>query len=262
MPEVYISGRKLAYEVQPVGFDKSGTALLFIAGTGGDREDWRGQLDGLSDRYVRIALELPGHGESEPPGETSVTAYANWVADFVDALGLEKVILLGCSLGSAIVLWLALAPVSWLKGIVLVGSGARLKVHPAFLDALMSDKAKAVDMLVDFCFSPATGKSPREEARRKYSRAPASLLHGDLSACNEFDVMGRINEITIPTCVIVGEDDRLTPVKYSQFLQSGIVGARLYVVPAAGHLVMMEKPQEFNQILENFLAVAPLPEVG
>lgn len=253
MAEVLISGRNLAYEAQPASFDKSRPVVVFIPGSGGDREDWRGQLSGMSDRYARIALELPGHGKSDPPGESSVEAYANWVADFVDALGLEKVVLVGCSLGSAIVLWLALAPVSWLKGIVLVGSGARLKVHPAFLDGLMSDEAKAVDLMVDYSLSPSTGGSLREEVRSKYGATSASLIHGDLSACNEFDVMGRINEITIPTCIIAGEDDRLTPVKYSRFLESAIVGARLNTVPEAGHLVMMEKTDEFNRILEGFL---------
>jgi pimeloyl-ACP methyl ester carboxylesterase len=261
MAEVVISGRKLSYEAHPAAFDKSQPALVFIAGTGGDREDWRGQLDGLTDRVVRIALELPGHGKSDPPGETSVPVYANWVADFVDSLGLEKVILVGCSLGSAIVQWLALAGMSWLKGIVLVGSGARLKVHPAFLAGLQEDKDKAVEMLVDFCLSPATGESLRDKIRSKYLQTPASLLHGDLSACNEFDVMGRLNEITVPTCIIVGEDDRLTPVKYSQFLQKAIVGARMGVVPEAGHLVMMEKIDQFNGILERFLTDTPVLEL-
>lgn len=258
MAEVHISGRKLAYEVKPVSFDKSAPVLLFIAGTGGDREDWRGQLDGLDDRCARIALELPGHGKSDPPGETTVKAYANWVADFVDVMGLEKVVPVGCSLGSAIALTLALAPMSWLKGMILVGSGARLKVHPAFLEGLRTDHAKAVEALVDYCFSPATGQPLREQTKSKYLKAPASLLHGDLSACNEFDVMERLHEITIPACVIVGEDDRLTPVKYSRVFESAIPNARLHVVPAAGHLVMMEKVDEFNRIVESFVSESSL----
>ena len=108
MPEVSVRGRRLAYEVQPVDLDKSSLSVVFIHGSGGDREDWRAQLDGLSDVANVIALELPGHGASDPPGEATVEAYAQWVADFVDALGLQKVVLVGCSLGSAITQWIAL----------------------------------------------------------------------------------------------------------------------------------------------------------
>ena len=133
MPEVSIRGRRLAYEVQPVGLDKSSLSVVFIHGSGGDREDWRAQLDGLPQVANIIALELPGHGESDPPGEATVEAYARWVVDFVDAMGFQKVVLVGCSLGSAITQWIALfSPKTWLVGIGLVGAGARLRVHPRF----------------------------------------------------------------------------------------------------------------------------------
>ena len=70
-------------------FDRSSLSLLFIHGSGGDLEGWRHQLDGLSGLATVIALELPGHGASEPPGESSVPAYADWVANFVKALGVD-----------------------------------------------------------------------------------------------------------------------------------------------------------------------------
>ena len=254
MPEVSVRGRRLAYEVQPVGLDKSSLSVVFIHGSGGDREDWRAQLDGLPQVANVIALELPGHGESDPPGEATVEAYAHWVTDFVDAMGLQAVMLVGCSLGSAITQWIALfAPKTWLVGIGLVGAGARLRVHPAFLDGLRQDKQKALAMLSDFCLSPATGEPIRERLREKYLKTSAELVHGDLSACNEFDVMDSVHKVRLPTWILVGEDDRLTPVKYARYLHETIEGSRLGVVPQAGHLVMMERPEEFNRLLAEFL---------
>jgi pimeloyl-ACP methyl ester carboxylesterase len=254
MPEVSVRGRRLAYEVQPVGLDKSSLTVVFIHGSGGDREDWRAQLDGLPQIANVIALELPGHGESDPPGEATVEAYAQWVADFVDVMGLQTVMLVGCSLGSAITQWIALfSPKTWLVGIGLVGAGARLRVHPAFLEGLRQDKQKALAMLSDFCLSPATGEPLRERLREKYLKTSAELVHGDLSACNEFDVMDSIHKLRLPTWILVGEDDQLTPVKYARYLHEVIAGSRLGVVPQAGHLVMMERPEEFNRLLAEFL---------
>jgi len=254
MPQVSVRGRRLAYEVQPVGLDKSSLTVVFIHGSGGDREDWRAQLDGLPQVANVIVLELPGHGESDPPGEATVEAYAQWVADFVDVMDLQTVMLVGCSLGSAITQWIALfSPKTWLVGIGLVGAGARLRVHPAFLEGLRQDKRKALAMLSDFCLSPATGEPLRERLREKYLKTSAELVHGDLTACNEFDVMDSIHKLRLPTWILVGEDDQLTPVKYARYLHEVIAGSRLGVVPQAGHLVMMERPEEFNRLLAEFL---------
>lgn len=254
MADVSIGGRRLAYEARPEHYDKSALAALFIHGSGGDREDWRGQLDGLSDQATVIALELPGHGASDPPGESTVPAYSQWVVDFVEALGLEKVMLVGCSLGSAITLWIALSAPSWLSAIGLVGAGARLRVHPDFLDGLLKNPEKARIGLADYCLSPASSNALHESITEKYRNTSPKLIHGDLSACNEFDVMERVGRISLPTWILVGEDDRLTPVKYSKFLHDAIPGSKLLVMPAVGHLAMLEKPGEFNKLLGKFLS--------
>jgi pimeloyl-ACP methyl ester carboxylesterase len=254
MPEVTVRGRRLAYEVQPADLDKSSLSVVFIHGSGGDREDWAGQLDGLPQVVNVVVLELPGHGQSDPPGETTVEAYAQWVVDFVEALDLQKVVLVGCSLGSAITQWIALFNHKpWLVGIGLVGAGARLRVHPAVLDGLRQEEQKALAMLSDFCLSAATGEPLRGRLREKYVKISAELVHGDLSACNEFDVMDSIHMVRLPTWILVGEDDQLTPAKYARFLNGAIEGSKLVVVSQAGHLAMMERPDEFNRLLAEFL---------
>jgi pimeloyl-ACP methyl ester carboxylesterase len=89
--------------------------------------------------------------------------------------------------------------------------------------------------------------------RDKYSKTSAELIHSDLSACDAFDVMGKVKDISLPTLVVVGEDDMLTPAKYAKFLNEAIPGSVLTIIPKAGHLVMMEQPEQFNAALGSFL---------
>jgi pimeloyl-ACP methyl ester carboxylesterase len=83
------------------------------------------------------------------------------------------------------------------------------------------------------------------------------VLRGDFLACDRFDVMGRLGEVRLPTLVICGEEDQLTPPKYSQFLVDHIQGARLVTIPEAGHMVMLEKPQETTDTMAGFSSVRP-----
>jgi pimeloyl-ACP methyl ester carboxylesterase len=251
---VSIRGRRISYQARPEQYDRSSLTTVLIHGSGGDSEDWGGQLDGLSDVVNVVAIDLPGHGSSDPPGERSVDAYAGWVVDLVEALGLEKVMLIGCSLGGAIAQWVALAGKPWLKAIGLVGTGARLRVIPAFLDGLLQDMEGAIRSISGYSVSAGANESLLKSVQEKMLKTTPGLMHGDLRACNEFDVMNRISEISLPTWILVGQDDRMTPMKYSQFLRERIAGSTLAVLEGAGHLAMVEKPGEFNVLLRDFLS--------
>lgn len=243
----------MEYEAQPTDADPSLLTVLFLHGTGGDREDWRRQLDASNIPATRVALELPGHGRSEPPGESTVAAFAEWVKDFVDALGFKRVMIVGNSLGSAITQHIALSPPPWLAAIGLVGAGARLRVHPAFVEGILQDREKALVGLAQWALSAMTDPELHAEVREKFLKASTELIHGDLSACNGFDVIQQIGTLVLPTWIAVGSEDMLTPLKYSTFLHETIKGSVLTVIPGAGHLVMMEKPAEFNGRLAAFI---------
>lgn len=257
MPDIIVKDKILGYEAQPENFDRSRLSVVCLHGSGGDREDWRNQLNSLSDHANVIAVELPGHGTSQPPPESSVASYAEWVAGFIDALQLERVFLVGCSLGSAIVQQLALNKNPWLVGIGLVGAGARLRVHPSFLEGVMQDKDKATGLLAEFALAQGCRQELKEALEQKFRECRPELIHADLSACNEFDVIGEVNQISLPTIIIVGKEDRLTPVKYSEFLHNAISDSRMEVIEGAGHLVMMEQPEAFNRALASFLTELP-----
>ncbi|MDD3472821.1 MAG: alpha/beta fold hydrolase [Desulfomonilaceae bacterium] len=253
MPTISVRDRRISYESQPKALNPDKLAIIFIHGTGGDSNDWRYQLEGLCSQFQVVAIELPGHGGSDGPGESEVAKYTDWVQDFVEEMRLVKVFLVGCSLGSAIALNAALNPRHWLKAIGLVGAGARLRVIPELLDALINNPEPALDQLGGYCLSDNPPESLLSLIKQKYSASNPVLIHGDLSACDKFDIMEKVSSIKLPTSIIVGAQDKLTPVKYSVYLNKALENSTLTVIENAGHLVMLEQPENFNLSIGRFL---------
>jgi pimeloyl-ACP methyl ester carboxylesterase len=249
MAKIQIAGRTLSYDLNPDPLRKETITAIFIHGSGGDRLDWKYQLNGLAKEMNTISIDLPGHGESEGPQAESIQEAASTLTGFIEALDQKLAMVVGCSLGSAIALQMALDKSPNLVGVGLVGSGAKLKVLPAMLEATLNEPAKAGSMVADFALSPNADQSLKQELSSKMSHLSPGLLHKDLSACNDFDVMKRLElePVEIPVWICVGEDDKLTPVKYSEYLHEAIGNSTLRIIPGAGHLVMLEKPDQFNR---------------
>jgi len=223
--------------------------LVFLHGSGSMGEAWHYQSQHFRDKAD--AVTLPGHprGKSIP----TVEGYTEWLRGYIWGKGYQDVVLVGHSLGGAITLCYAVSYPEELKAIVLVGSGARLRVHPQFITELengIKDKAtwaKGIEpryALVD----PKVAKWVIE---KRIEVGPAVQLN-DMLACDKFDVMERVSQIKLPTIAIVGTDDVMTPVKYSQFLVSKIAGAKLVIIQGATHSVPLEKPAEVNKAIEEF----------
>ena len=156
-------------------------------------------------------------------------------------------------MGGAIVQTLALTHPEVIKGIVLVGTGARLKVLPMILEGIRNNFAETVPKINQFAFSRKAPSDLIEKGVSLMLQYKAEILYGDFLACDRFDVMKEVEKIVLPTLILCGEDDQLTPVKYSQFLQSRIKGSKLEVLPNAGHMVMMESSQAFNEKIGAFI---------
>jgi pimeloyl-ACP methyl ester carboxylesterase len=251
MPTVTIADRDVFYVIRRA--EESQDALLFIHGAGGTHRHWGEQLAGLSgvDRY---AVDLPGHGRSAGEGEASIEGYAGVILQLLDALGLDEVSLVGHSMGGAISQYLALHHPDRVRRLVLVGSGARLRVLPALLEALLADFPSTVEMMLSWAYSTETTPRLLDLARQEWMENDPQVVHDDFAACDAFDVMEKLGQIRCPTLVICGEDDKLTPVKYAQYLRDHIPTGTLAIVPHAGHMVMLEQPERVNRALEEFLA--------
>lgn len=218
--------------------------LIFIHGAGGTHLHWPPQVRRIPDQRI-LALDLPGHGKSAGFGSQSISDYAGQVVEFLDEARMNAAVFIGHSMGSAIALTLALDFPKRVLGLGLVGGGARLRVNPQILENSASDLLfpHAIKLINDAEFSAHVNPRLKELAAQRMNEIRPSVLHGDFLACNEFDVMSRLGEISKPTLILCGADDILTPVKYSEFLHAQIANSRLVIVPEAGHMVMLEAPQ-------------------
>ena len=156
-------------------------------------------------------------------------------------------------MGGAIVQTLALSHPEMIKGIVLVGTGARLKVFPMILNGIKDDFEKTVRQINQFTYSRKVSPAFIERGIAEMLRCRPEVLYGDFLACDQFDLMNEIEKIVLPTLILCGDNDQLAPLKYSQFLQSRIKGSKMEILPDAGHMVMMESPQLFNEKIREFI---------
>ncbi len=207
----------------------------------------------MEKQFNPIIIELPGHGESEGEGEEEIGRYAEHVLAFLKAMDLQKVFLVGHSMGGAIVQTLALTHPEVIKGIVLVGTGARLKVLPLILDGIKNNFEEIIQKINQFSYSRKAPSDLIEKGVFGMRQCLSEVLYGDFLACTRFDLMNEVEKILLRTLILCGDDDQLTPVKYSQFLQSRIKGSKLEVLSNAGHMVMMESPQAFNEKIGEFI---------
>ena len=137
----------------------------------------------------------------------------------------EKVFLVGHSMGGAIVQTLALIHPEVIKGIVLVATGVRLKVFPMILNGIMNNFEETVRTITRFAYSQRTSSDLVERGISDLMRCRPEVLYGDFLACDRFDIMNEVEKIDLPTLVLCGDEDGLTPVKYSQFIHGRIKGS-------------------------------------
>ncbi len=229
--------------------------LLLIHGAGGTHLHWPPEIRRLRG-YCVYAIDLPGHGKSAlSDGQQSIGEYVRCLIEWLEAVQLRRAVLVGHSMGSAIALDLAIHHPEYVVGLGLLGAGARLRVLPEILNFAADQNTfiKATDLLAAYSFSSHAPTRLVELATQRLTETRQSVLYGDLVACDRFDAMEDLGSIKLPTLVVCGEDDRMTPLRYAQYLSSAIAGARLDIIPAAGHMVMLEQAQRVAESLLSYL---------
>ncbi len=253
MWEQHLAGREIGLVIGRGEFDAALPSLLMLHGAGGRGEVFQPQLSGLAGDMNLAALDLPGHGATPGPGCDTIEGYVDWLESFL-AAGPVRPVLLGHSMGGAVAMGLALKRPELIRGLILVGTGARLKVMPAILEGILKDFEGTVKMIVPFAYGPEADPQMIAQGIEKMSDNEPEVLLGDFTACNGFDVMDDVGAIRQPTLVLVGAEDKMSPLKYSEHLAGAIPGAELKVIPGAGHMVYLEDHKAANAAIADFMS--------
>jgi len=206
-----------------------------------------------------LAVDLPGHGKSTGKPEATIAAYAKVLFEFMDILGIERAVLCGHSMGSAIAQRMSLDHPERVEGLIQIGAGAKLGVHPKLIKAASRADTypQAVEQILAWSFSQQADQKLVRLAGKRMNELSPDILKADFEACNNFDIRAEVAEIKQPTLIICGEDDQMTPVKFSEYLAEKIRNSKLEFIPSAGHMVMLEKPEPVARLIDDFISELP-----
>ena len=240
----------------------SGPGVLFIHGFPLDRGIWRHQLDTLTG-FRRIAPDLRGTGQSDAPDlGYSMSTYAEDLLALLDALGEGEVVLCGLSLGGYIAFEFLRRWRERVRGLILMGtrpeadSAEGRRARDALIGRVREQGAiAAAEAMLPRFFSAQVPPEIIEQVRDMILRTPVPGIVGALSAMRERpDSTPLLETLTgVPTLVLVGAEDMITPPVIAQGMAAAIPGARLMEIPGAGHLPCVEQPVPTTRAILKFL---------
>lgn len=253
METVSHDGRTTAYAISDRA--EAGAPALFVHGSGGTHEIWKSQFARLSTDRPIVGLDLSGHGESvgieTEPGPETLAAY---VADMLAvAEATDARILVGNSLGGAVVMAALIEHDREVDAAILAGSGAKLAV----LEDLRRWLAEDFDRAVAFLHGENRLFHDPDERLDALSRETMrsvgqAVTRRDFLTSHRFDERDRLDRIRVPVLAITGAHDGLTPPAYHEYLAEHIPSAEYEILPDAAHLSMLETPGAFNEAIRNF----------
>ena len=243
---------------QPRDVTPNRPPLILIHGAGGCFLSWHPYQRRLQGETV-YTLDLPGHGDSTGSGRQSIEEYAEDVARFMDNVGIKSAVVAGLSMGSAIALTLALKNPHMVTALALLGGGAKMRVAQNTLDTIGNPETfeSAVEAVNRACFGSQAPNDLIALSQKSMLKTGPKILFEDYLACNRFDVTSQLAHITIPTLILCGSEDMMTPPKHSQYLKDNLPNARLQIVEHSGHMVTLEQPDTVAKLLKQFLDEIP-----
>jgi 3-oxoadipate enol-lactonase len=257
--QVAVEGGEVAVEVRG-----EGRAVLFVHGFPLDRTMWRHQLAGLS-RWKRVAPDLRGVGESSPgTSEYSIGRYADDLVAVLDAVGVGQAVVCGLSMGGYVLFDLLRRYPERLRAVVLCDTrpqadSADARRNRDELAALAAEKGPdaVAERLLPGLLAPATLTDQPEvmtQCREMARRCSVVGMVGALRAMRErADSTPLLGTIAVPTLVVVGAEDRVSPPPVAQAMAEAIPGARCVIIPGAGHVAPLEQPLAVSRVLGDFL---------
>ncbi|MFA6266978.1 MAG: alpha/beta fold hydrolase [Pseudolabrys sp.] len=243
----------------------AGEAVIFMHGIGGNRRNWRDQIPAFSKYFKAIAWDARGYGDSDDyEGPLNFHSYADDVVRVLDHFGVERGTLVGLSMGGRIAMDFAARHADRLKTLVLCDThkgfaGLSPEARTAFIasrkEPLVNGKEPKdiAGPVAKTLIGPNASKEAYEALVDSMSRLHKESYIKSIEASVNMDVRTDLDNIAVPTMVVVGSADRLTTVDMARSIASDIPGAELSIIEGAGHLVNIEEPEKFNSIVVDFL---------
>lgn len=235
-------------------FDPALPAVIFLHGAGFDHSIWALLARAFASHgFSVLAPDLPGHGRSAGPPLSSIAALADWTAALIDAAGLHEARLIGHSMGSLVALETAARHPQKITALGLIATAAPMRVSADLLNAARANDHAAIDMIdiwghgyrASLGGSEAPGLWMLGGGERLLERAHPGVLFADLSACNDYqNALTAAAKVSVPSVVILGSRDLMTPAKSGKAVAATIPNCRLTVLDGAGHMLMTERPEE------------------
>jgi pimeloyl-ACP methyl ester carboxylesterase len=235
-------------------FDPALPTVVLLHGAGFDHTAWALQSRWFAHHgHGVLAPDLPGHGLSSGAPLPTIADMADWTAALLDAAGVAKARLVGHSMGSLIALETAARHPARVSALGLIGTAATMTVGPDLLKAAEANDHSAIDMVsiwglgfqAELGGSLAPGLWMHTAAQRVLEQCRPGVLFNDLTACNAYqNALAAAAEVRVPTTVIIGERDMMTPAKAGKALAAALPNARIVVLRGAGHMMMAERPDE------------------
>jgi pimeloyl-ACP methyl ester carboxylesterase len=226
--------------------------IILIHGAGGNHLAWPLQMRKLAGCQV-LAPDLPGHGRSAGAGCNTISAFGKALIALMDSLNIISAVIGGYSMGGAIALWMALNHAEKIEKLILLATGAKLSVSPEIIQGLVNDREKTLERIISWSFGPTATKDLKELTINSMRETDPDVILSDFIACNEFDVREKLAEIQAPTLVIGGDADKMTPLKYAQYLADHITNSQLVTIKGGGHMMILEQPDTIAGVVLQFI---------
>ena len=257
--EIDVAGTRIFAATGGRAFAADQPTLVFLHGAGMDHTVWMLQARWFAHHGRNVlAVDLPGHGRSGGAPLATIAAMADFTVALLDAVGANKANLIGHSMGALVALHAAGHHPARVAALALLGVAATMPVHPKLLAAAAANDPAAAAMIVDWGFgasaqlggAQAPGAWMTGGGAQLLARAKPGVLAADLAACNAYqDAASAAAAVACPTVFLLGAQDRMTPPKAAQSLVAAVKNATATTLPATGHMLMVERPDEIRDAL-------------
>jgi 3-oxoadipate enol-lactonase len=231
---------------------------------------WEPQVPALTEHFAVLRYDHPGHGEGRgDPPVSSVEGLARRVLEILDERDIAQVSYCGLSLGGAVGMWLAMHEPARIDRLVLACTSARFGTRENWLQRAATVRSCGLESIADavlaLWFTPRTHRAAPalvSEYRAMMISAEREGYAGCCEALAEWEPGEALKAIQTPTLVLAGSEDPATPPAQGQAIQQRIPGARMSILPGAGHLANLEQPEAFTKLLLDHLTTSPAVEVA